>query len=238
MHTLKSIILFFSAFLLITTNLKAQTADEILEKHIAAIGGRDSWNKVHSIAMAGTLAAGDQVAEFSTTVVDGKGFRQDFTISGVTGYKIITPTDGWMFIPGAGDEKVNHLSKEELNDAQGQLYVKGNLIDYKGRGAKVKYLGKERTEGQDCYKLKLAEKNGKEEYLYINTENYYLISSLTRAKMLDKEMDIATVYKEYEKQPEGIVIATGISTQGSNIHFATIAINKPVDENIFKPVKR
>lgn len=235
MHTIKVSVLLFLTIVLSVTALKAQTADEILEKHIAAIGGRDNWNKVHTIAMSGTLSAGGQEAEFSTTVVDGKDFRQDFTMMGVTGYKIITPTAGWMFMPGAGDEQIRPLTKEEVYDGLPQLSVKGNLIDYKSRNAKVEYLGKETAEGQECYRLKITEKNGREERLYISTESYLLVSALSHVMVNGHEMDVATVYKGYEKQPEGVVIATTVNTQGSSIHFTQVDINKPVDESIFKP---
>ncbi len=238
MRTVKIILFVLLAIVFPAVVLKAQTADEILEKHIAAIGGRDNWNKIHSISMSGTLSAGGQVADFSTTVVDGKAFRQDFTMMGVTGYKIITPTAGWMFMPGAGDEQTRQLSKEEIYDAQPQLSVKGNLIDYKSRGANVEYLGKEKTEGQDCYRLKITEKNGREERLYISTDNYYLVSALTHVMVNGHEIDVATVYRGYEKQPEGVLIATIVNTQGSSINFTRIDINKPVDESIFKPVKK
>ncbi len=224
--------------LLSATILKAQTADEILDKHINAIGGRNNWNKVHSISMSGTLSVGGQVADFSTTVVDGKGFRQDFSLSGVTGYKIITPAAGWVYVPGSGDENTKTMTPAEVKEGQDQLSVKGNLLEYKGRGARVEYIGKEKTEGKECYKLKLTEKTGKVEWLYISQDTYYLVSSLNHVTVLGHEMDVATVYKDYMQQPEGVVIATTITTNGSDIHFATIAINKPVDDNIFKPATK
>jgi len=235
MYTLKTAVTLL--LILAATVLKAQTADEILDKHINAIGGRDSWNKVHSIAMSGTLSVGGQTADFSTTVVDGKGFRQDFSLSGVTGYKIITPTAGWVYLPGSGDENTKTMTPEEVKEGQGQLTVRGDLLDYKTRGAKVAYMGEEKTEGKECYKLKLTENTGKVEWLYISKDTYYLVSALNHITIMGHEMDVATVYKDYEKQPEGVVIATTISTNGSEIHFATIAINKPVDDGVFKPAK-
>lgn len=233
MQQLKFVLL--SVMVLLATISKAQTADEIVEKYVTAIGGRDNWSKVQSMIMSGTLSAGGQVAEFKTSVIDGKAFRQDFTLAGVTGYKIVTPTAGWVYMPGAGDQQTKQLSKQELAEAQGLLNVKSNLIDYKNRGARVELQGKESTEGQECYKLKLIEKNGTEQWLFISTGTYYLVSSLSHVKVMSKDMDIATIYNDYQKQPGGIVVASSITVQGGTIRYSQIDINKQIDENIFKP---
>jgi hypothetical protein len=43
----------------------AQTADEIVEKHLAAIGGRAALSKLTSRMMAGTIAISTPAGEFS-----------------------------------------------------------------------------------------------------------------------------------------------------------------------------
>lgn len=41
---------------------------------------------------------GSEVA-VKVTMVQGKLFRNDFEFGGTTGYTIVTPTEGWSFIP-------------------------------------------------------------------------------------------------------------------------------------------
>ena len=43
--------LLLAAFISSSFSLKAQTADEIIDKYIEAIGGKDNWKKVGSIKM-------------------------------------------------------------------------------------------------------------------------------------------------------------------------------------------
>lgn len=50
-----------------------------------------------------------------------------------------------------------------------------------------------------------------------------------------KEMEQVSMMSNYQKQPEGIVVPMTINTQGGEITFKTVEINKPVDESVFKP---
>src|SRR5450759_5743929 len=77
----------------------AQTADEIVNKHIEAIGGTDAWKKVNSMVTTGTLKMQGAEIPISLTVLNGKGSRQDITVMGMNGYQIVTPTQGWKFMP-------------------------------------------------------------------------------------------------------------------------------------------
>ncbi len=50
----------------ITISAKAQTADEIVDKYITAIGGADNWKKVNSVTSEGNLTV--QGADVAVTM--------------------------------------------------------------------------------------------------------------------------------------------------------------------------
>ena len=76
----------FSFLLLATTFIaKAQTADEIIAKHIEAIGGAENWKKVNSIKMEGTMQVQGAEVAVTQTVLHGKGSRQDISVMGMNG---------------------------------------------------------------------------------------------------------------------------------------------------------
>jgi hypothetical protein len=64
----------------------AQTADEIIEKHIAAIGGKENWKKVTSMVMVGKLNVMGRDVDVTITGVHLKGSRQDISVAGMNGY--------------------------------------------------------------------------------------------------------------------------------------------------------
>lgn len=214
--------------------VKAQTADEIVQKHISAIGGADNWKKVTSIKMSGSISAQGVELPVTVTVVPDKAERVEFSFSGMTGYMICTKTEGWNYLPFAGQQKPEAMPADALKEAQEQLDIQP-LIDYKTKGNKVTFLGKDEVEGTECYKLKLVYKSGKEETMYFDASNYYHIKSVEKAKVEGKDIESASTYGNYQKLPEGIVYPMSMETGNGPMTIKTVEVNKPVDEKIFKP---
>jgi hypothetical protein len=213
----------------------AQTADEIIQKHIAAIGGADNWKKVTSLKATGNINAGGMQIPVSMTTVQGKGQKVEFTINGMTGYGIITPTTGWAYSPMQGQTKPEAIPDEMVKESQDQLDVQGVLIGYKDKGCKVTYLGKDQVEGTECHKLKVVHKSGKEETMYFDASNYYHIRSVEKSKANGKEVELTSNYGNFQKLPEGIVFPMSVESEDGPIAFTSVEVNKPVDEAIFKP---
>jgi hypothetical protein len=215
--------------------VKAQTADEIVSKYVAAIGGAENWKKVNSIKMVGSMNAGGMEFPVTVTTVKDKGFRMEFSVNGVNNYQIITPKEGWMYFPIQGQQKAEAIPAEMVKESQEELEIQDPLIDYKARGSKVAFLGKDAVEGTECYKLKLTRASGKEETMYIDASTYYQIRSVEKVKANGKEMENTTNYGNYQKLPEGIVYPMSIESPEGPITLKSVEINKPVDEKIFKP---
>ena len=215
--------------------VKAQTADEIVQKSIDATGGMDNWKKVNSMKMTGSVNAGGQEIVVTVTTLNGKGTRQDITIGGMQNYSILTPTAGWQYFPVGGQTKAEAMTADEVKQGQDELDIQGALVDYKAKGNKIEYLGKDDVEGTDCYKVKLTYKNGKEETMYFDASNYYHIRSVEKVQADGKEQEVTMNYSNYKKLPEGIVFPMTVGSPQGEVTFKSVEINTPVDESIFKP---
>lgn len=225
----------FSFLLLATAFItKAQTADEIIAKHIEAIGGADAWKKVNSVKMEGTMLVQGATVTMTQTVLHGKGNRQDISFGGMNGFMIIAPTSGWNFMPFNGQAAPEALTAEAVAESQADLDAQGNLIDYAAKGHTVEYLGKDDVEGTECFKLKVNLKSGKPETLYLDTKSYLIIRSVSVQKANGQEMEVTTNFSNYEKLPEGIVVAKSIGLPFGEMNITKVTINGPVDESIFK----
>ncbi len=228
---------FVFSFLLLATAIiaKAQTADEIIAKHLEAIGGADAWKKVNSVKLEGTVKIqGGAEATVTQTILHGKGNRQDILFMGMSGYMFVTPTNGWNFMPFQGQAAPEALTAEDVAEAQADLDVQGNLIDYAAKGHTVEYLGKDDVEGTECFKLKVNLKSGKPETLYLDTKSYLIIRSVSIQKANGQEVESTTNFSNYEKLPEGIVIPKSLGLSFGEMNITKITINGPVDESIFK----
>lgn len=227
-------ILFSLLFLAVAFAGIAQTADEVINKHIAAIGGVEAWKKVNSVKLEGTLQVNGAEVAVTQTILHGKGNRQDISVMGMTGFVIIAPTAGWTFLPFQGQQAPEAMTAETLAESQEELDAQGNLIDYATKGHTVEYLGKEDIDGTECYKLKLNKKSGSPETMFIDTKTNYLVRIVSITKANGQEAEVITNFSNYEKLPEGIVVAKSIALPFGELSLSKITINGPVDETIFK----
>jgi hypothetical protein len=216
----------------------AQTADEIVNKHIEAVGGADAWKKVNSIITTGTikLQNGAEVSAIAT-VLHGKGLRQDISFMGMNGYQIVTPAAGWNFMPFQGQKAPEPITADELKEGQEDLDVQGTLIDYKAKGHTIESLGTEDIEGVEAFKLKETLKSGKVVTMYFDPKTYYIIKTVSKQKANGKETDVTTNLSNYKKLPEGIVVPWSIGLSFGELVISKVEVNKAIDENIFKPSK-
>jgi len=212
----------------------AQTADEIISKHLDAIGGVDAWRKVTSIREEGTLIAQGAEVNIVRTVLHQKGSRQDISVAGMNGYSIITPIAGWNFMPFQGQTAPEPLTDEDIKEGQPELDAQDELVDYIEKGSSVELVGKDDVDGTECFKLVLTFKSGKTESLFLDPKSYHIIRQIAKQKANGQEMEITTNLSNYQKLPEGIVVAMSISLPFGELNVKKVEVNKPVDEAIFK----
>ena len=218
-----------------TIKVIGQTADDIIQKHIAAIGGAENWKKINSIKRNCIRNSRGVEIPVTITILQGKGYRNESTMNGMTSYTILTDKEGWSYNP-RGTQKADVIPNDAVMKAQDRLDIQGPLIDYKAKGNKIVNLGIDDVEGTECYKLKVTLPSGKEETIFIDASNYYLVRTVEKTKVNGKEQVQTITYGDYEKLPEGIIYPMSVDG-GGPMNIKSIEINKPVDEKIFKPAE-
>ena len=230
-------ILLFSFLLTATIFASAQTVDEIISKHLDAIGGVDAWRKVTSIRQEGNMMVQGAEVKVVRTVLHNKGSRQDISLAGMNGYSIMTPVAGWNFMPFQGQMQPEPLTEEDIKEGQPELDAQDELIDYKEKGSSVELVGKDDVEGTECFKLILTFKSGKAETLFIDPKSFYVIRQVAKQKANGQEMEVTTSFSNYQKLPEGIVVAMSMTLPFGELNMTKVEVNKLVDESIFKLAK-
>jgi len=213
----------------------AQTAEEIVAKHIEAIGGTEAWKKINSLYYEGKLTVQGAEINVTLTALNGKGVRQDLTVMGMTGYQIITPKAGWNFMPFQGQTTAEAMTADELKQSADDLDVQGKLVDYKAKGNTIESLGKDDVEGTECFKLKVTTKAGNVETVFIDPKTYYIVRTVQKRIANGQESDVPTNLSNYQKLPEGIVVPFSIALPFGELVISKAEVNKPVDESLFKP---
>lgn len=236
-----------SAFIVLATSAStfAQTADEIVAKHIEAIGGADKWNAVKSLEMNMKTSVQGMDVEIKSTVLTGKALKSTVSVMGQEMVTAVEGETGWMNAPAmmGGTGEPQDMPGALVKETRKQLEVGGALLNYKQKGTTLELLGKEKLDGAEVYKLKAVEKNGETTTYYISSTNYYTLKTSGKVSVQGKESDVDVSYSNF-KQVDGLTFPFtreqpnpqmgGMMT----IETDSIVLNPKIDETIFKkPVK-
>lgn len=220
----------------VTLSSYAQNLDEIIKKHIEAIGGKDNWIKVKSMKTTGTTKA--QGAEIKITIlqVDKKAMRQDIALMGMNGYSILTNTEGWNFMPFAGQTKPEPSTADDVKKSQDDLNIMPDFLTYKEQGKKLELIGKDDFDGTECFKLKMIDTEKKETTYYIDPSTYYIIKETIKVTKDGKEVENSTTFSNYKKQDIGVFYPFSIAGSWGEMEVTALEINPKIDESVFKIV--
>ena len=219
--------------------VQAQSVEDIINKYLEARGGKDKLKAIKSIYMEGSREMMGTMMAVKVTVVNGKLFRKDFEFGGISGYTMVTPTEGWSLIP-MQSEKAKTITANTLITMQEELDIAGPMTDYIPKGHKAELQGKEIVNGCQAYKINVRLRTGNEITYYIDKETYLLIQSRRISAAVNYELqEIVTDYRDY-KLFDGIMFPQTISNPGSSIMagsttFNTIVLNKNIDESEYIP---
>ena len=216
----------------------AQTADEIVAKHITAIGGVDNWKKVNNMRQEATLSVQGMDIPVVITAVHNKATKQEYTVMGMTGYSIITSEGGWNFNPMQGQTKPEPITQDELKYGKDNLDLQGDFVDYKAKGHTIQLMDKEDIEGVECFKIKLSRKSGNESIFFFDPKTYYIVRTSSKMSANGQEVESVVNMSNYQKLPEGIVIAYTIESTAvpAPITVTKVIVNGKIDEAVFKVV--
>lgn len=211
----------------------AQTVDQIISKHIEAIGGRENWKKIKSLRQESSMKMQGAEIKLVTTQVDKKAFRLDVSAMGMNGYQIMTNTEGWSFMPFQGQTKPEPMTADDVKISQDQLEIQNDFMTYGEMGKKLEDLGTEEVDGTECFKLKLTDKEGSETTYYIDQSNYFLVKESSKMTANGQEMENVVTYSNYEKTAEGIFFPKNIVSMQGAMEITKIEVNPVIDETIF-----
>jgi hypothetical protein len=233
-RVLLSVCALFLAF-----SLFAQTADEILEKHIKAEGGADKLKAVQSMRMTGKMKVGPMELPVVMVKARPDQMRMDFVVQGMTGTQAYDGTTGWSVMPFMGKKDPEKMSEDMLKPMREEADFDGPLVDYKTKGNKVEYVGKEDVQGSPAYKLHVTTKQGSESNYYIDADTYLVIKTESKRKIQGQEVEGETVIGDYKEVggmlfPHSMEMHAKGAPGGQSIIVEKYELNPKIDAAQFK----
>jgi outer membrane lipoprotein-sorting protein len=216
----------------------AQSADEIVGKHVAAMGGADKIKAAKTIKMTGKAEMQSMEAPFTMTMKQPNMMRMEITIQGLVLVQAYDGKSGWAIVPFTGKKDPEAVTADETKEMQDQSDL-WPLLDYQSKGNKVELLGKDKIEGTDAYKLKLTRSNGDIETVYLDGDSFLEIKSEETRMIRGSEQQTETSLADY-REVGGIMFPFAIesSTKGSpekqKITLDKVDLNVPAEDAMFK----
>lgn len=212
----------------------AQTLDDVLEKHIAAMGGKEKLATLNSFRMEGNLNYQGTDVGIVITKLHNKGARTDISVSATENYRIVTPAGGTVFMPVFGQSAPSDMPADQLKADQVFLDLHGIFVNYKEKGIQAELTGKETVDGTECYKIKATFKNGNTTNFFIDIKTDRLYKTTTTTTANGQEAESFTIYTNYKQTAEGYWFAYTTSNSRGQTDFDKIETNIKVEESIFK----
>jgi outer membrane lipoprotein-sorting protein len=243
---------FLSSSLVLLTLLLArpmaspvQTADEVVEKHLAAVGGREALSKLTSRKSTGTVTIGTPNGDISGPIEvyskppnKTRAYMQlDLSALGMSDKMIL-------------EQKFDGTAGWTLNSMQGNTAIVGNqlqnmrnntfpspLLSYKTAGTKIELLPKEQVGGKAAIVLLVTPREGSVARVFVDAETYLILRAI--AKVNSPELG------EFEQtsEPSDYRAVDGVKVpflqkntspvQSITIRFDKIEHNVPVDDAMF-----
>ncbi len=219
----------------------AQNVDEIIAKHLEAIGGLDHIKAIKSMRMTGKMVMGSMGIEgtVTRTIKRPNNIRMDI---GFQGQNMVSAYDGktaWQIVPFMGDPKPHPMPEDQAKQMIREADFDGPLVDYKEKGHKVEFVGKAEVEGTEALKLKVTLKDGDVFYAFLDPEYYVELKRVTTQKNRQTGMDVEvqTFFSDY-KEVAGVMIPHALRIKGTgpgevNFTVEKVEVNVDLDDALF-----
>jgi hypothetical protein len=218
---------------IVTQPLQAQTANDVVNKYIAAMGGKEKLASLKTEKMEGNLTVQGTDVALVITKKHLTGMSMDISVMGTVNYQIVTPAKGVVFMPVQGMNEPTPMPNEQLKAVLPQLDLEGAFVNYTDKGTVVELIGKETVDGEDCYNLKVTYKNGIVTYYFLSTRTSFLVKTSSKRNINGEETDVVTTYSNYKQNAEGFWFPYTTTNMQGTTDYDKIDTNIPVDESIF-----
>lgn len=228
----------------------AQTVDDVIEKHLAAIGGRAALAKVKSRSITGTIALSTPVGELSGPVqimnqAPNKSrtlIKLDLSAVGAGEMTVDQRFDGTAGFVSDSMQGNRDVTGNQLENMKNATFP-SPFLDYKERGVTVELGAKEQVGGKDAYLLTIKPKTGSVVRQWVDAETYLPLRVAVKVDVPQiGEVEQTTEFADF-RDVDGVkvpfTLKSSSAAQSFTITVTKVEHNTKLDETLFvKPGDR
>jgi outer membrane lipoprotein-sorting protein len=229
------------AFLIITcvgTTVSAQSLDDIVAKHVKAMGGA-KLGQLQSMKISAEMDIMNMKVPITTIIVQNKGFRSESTVQGMTVVQAVNGATGWTINPMAGNTKPTALPEDAVKSLANETDLTG-LYNYKEKGYKLTLDGEEDLAGAKVYKVTMTLPNGVRRINYISKDTFYILKIVAQTSMNGQDIMSENVQSDF-RAVDGIyypftseVTTSAMPGTKMGLKITSLEVNPKIDPKIFE----
>jgi hypothetical protein len=217
--------------------------DQIVERNVAARGGRAARRAAKTLTIAGEMDAGGKPNHALPFVLKEKRPRKsrlEIVFKDQTSVQVYDGTQGWKVRPFLNRNEVETYTPAEMKSAAAEQDLDGPLVDYVAKGTQIAVAGTEAVEGHPAYKLKLTLRNGDKRMLWVDAASFLELKIEGEPRKLDAKMHKVAVYFRDYKTEHGLTTPRLQETaiegvkQTYKMTVTRVAVNEPLDDALFQ----
>lgn len=233
-----------AALLLSADTARAQTGDELVEKSLAALGGRAAHTRIKTRSMSGTITLATPAGEIEGTI----------EVLNALPNKVRTLIKADLTSLGGGplviDQRFDGRSGYVLDTLQGNREITGSQLDnmrntgfpnafltYKQLGIAAKFQGKEKIGDRDAYVLVFDPSSGSTIRQYVDAQSFLPVRFVVTVTVPQigevEQITELTDYREVDGVKLPFKLTASSTVQTYTVQLSRIEHNVPVDEKLF-----
>src|SRR5437762_7921749 len=94
----------------VSANINAQTVDDVITKHVTALGGMDNINKIKSVRFTGIFSGMGADIPVTITIKSKDKIKMDMSFQGMSMVQAYDGTIGWSINPFSGKKDAEKMA--------------------------------------------------------------------------------------------------------------------------------
>ncbi|RQS75624.1 hypothetical protein DID96_04265 [Burkholderia sp. Bp8963] len=218
------------------------SADQVVEKNIAARGGLDAWRNIQTMVWSGHVdSANSPVRDmpFILAMKRPNKTRFEITVYNQKAVRVFDGHEGWKLgARSGGGANVRPYTVDELTSARDEQVIDGLLIDHDAKGVGVTLDGVDQLDGHSAYRLAVKLPSGAIRHLWIDGQTFLDVKADRQVRSPRGVVTVEMTYSNY-KRIDGLQIPLKIesgaaaSPNKDTLFIDKVTLNPPLDDMIF-----
>ncbi len=214
----------------------AESVDEVIEKHLAAKGGREAWRAVRTLVLEGSYTSFSEIAPFALYRRRPDLYRFDHLLGSKAVRVVVDDELAWWINPWYEIDWAHPMPEVDALHARRDARFESPLFDYREKGHRAELAGVGSLEGSPAIELTLTLAEGGTETWFLDPQTYLEMARHDTTADFGREVERWTWFADF-REVEGLVLPFRVESEFDIRHrvmeIESVRVNPDLDENLF-----